>query len=325
MKKRVSIILMTTIFMLSMINLSSASDYPTKPITLIVPYSPGGISDFMGRAVGSAAKKYLGQPIIVINKPGAAGMLAFSELAQASPDGYTLGVDATSVWNTIEWEIANGRKPPFTQNDLIFLGSFTLTPALVVVPSNSPWKILNDLIKACKDKPDHYAFSTGGMYGGSHLPAEVLSRAVGIKTRYVPYKSGGEALSAVVGGHVDFSCQWPATSIPLYRGNKLKILAVQSDSRLKSIPDIPTVKELGIDAEWKTWVGISAPKKTPAPVVEKLQEAMKKVAEDKSFVEIVEGQGDHVHYMNSDELTRYCKWETERLKKILKQLAEEKK
>lgn len=144
----------------------------------------------------------------------------------------------------------------------------------------------------------------------SHLPIEIFARATGLKFRHVPYQGGGPCLSAVVGKHVDFAMQYPPTSLPLARGNKLRVLAVVGAKRLKSIPDIPAVKELGIDAEYYGWVGIMAPKNTPAPIVEKLREATKKVADDKSFIDMIEKPGDEVLFLNGDELTKWMEKES---------------
>ncbi len=302
-----------------------AADFPTRPITIINPNPPGGGHDVIGRSFAVVAEKHLGQPVVVVNKSGASSMIGMLAVVQAPPDGYTMGLDSTTTTNALEWEIANGRKPTFTRNDLVPIGCLTMNVPLVIVPFNSPWKTLNDLIRDCKAKPDFYAFCSGGLYGGSHLPAEVLMKATGIKARHVPYKGGGPCLSAITGEHVHFATQWPATSIPLARGNKLRILAVQDDRRLKSIPDIPTVKELGIDAEWGQWLGFSVTKNVPAPILEKLKGVVKKVAEDASFIKIVEDQGAEVYYMNSEDVIKYCEKETKEVAKVYKHLLEEKK
>ena len=300
-----------------------AADYPTRPITLINPFSAGGSLDVIGRAFASLAEKDLGQPVVVVNKAGASGMIGRVAALQALPDGYTLAIDATGGIVTIETEIASGRKPPYTRNDFIPLGSFTLSPTLVVVPFNSPWKTLDDLIKGCKAKPNYYALGSGAL--ATYMPAEVLMRATGITARHVPYKGGGPCINALVGGHIDFATQWPGVCVPLARGNKLRILAVQSDRRSKFVPEVPTVKELGIDAVWHQWVGISAPKKIPLPIVEKLKEVVKKVASDPTFINMIETQGDEVRYMSGEELAKYWDMESEKFAKLLKQLIEEKK
>jgi tripartite-type tricarboxylate transporter receptor subunit TctC len=315
-----------TMFLVFTNGFGMAADYPTKPITLINPNAPGGGHDVVGRAFASVAEKYLGQPVVVVNKPGASTLIGMFAVTQAAPDGYTLGLDSTTTTNALEWEIVNGRKTSFTRNDLVPIGCLTINVPLVVVPYNSPWKTLADLIRDCKTKPDFYAFCSGGLYGGSHLPAEVLMKAAGIKARHVPYKGGGPCLTALTGGHVDFATQWPATSIPLARGKKLRILAVQSDKRLKSIPDIPTTKEVGVEnAEWYQWLGLSAPKNVPGPILEKLKETVKKVAEDETFIKILENQGAEVDYMSAEEVTKLSEREAKEVAALYQELLKSKK
>jgi len=300
-----------------------AADYPTKPITLINPMPPGGTLDLQARAWTSIAEKYLGQPVVVVNKPGATGMVGTLAGAQAAPDGYTLTVGSVNLTNAIEWEIANGRKPPFTRHDFIPIGSFTMSPTLFIVPYDSPYKTLSDFIKDAKSKPGQLAYCSGGLYGMSHLPLEIFARAAGLSLRHVPYQGGGPCLSAVVGKHVEFAAQYPPTSLPLMRGNKLRVLAVIGAKRLKSIPDVPTVKELGVNAEYYGWVGILAPKNTPKPIVDKLREVTKKVAEDKAFIDMIEKPGDEVSFLDGDELAKYLDTESANIAKLDAELAKE--
>ena len=157
----------------------------------------------------------------------------------------------------------------------------------------------------------------------SHVPAELLMKAGGIKCRHVPHKGGAPALSAVVGGHVDFTTQFCPSTIPLYRGNKLRVLAVQSDRRLKSIPEVPSVKELGIDAEYQAWIGIMAPKGTPEPIVKKLREILATAVKDKTFIDTIETAGEVVHYMNHEELAKYWDEESGKIAKIWAQVRKE--
>ena len=301
-----------------------AADYPTKPITLINPFSPGGSHDMLGRAFASVAEKYLGQPVIVVNKPGASGQIGGLAGAQAAPDGYTLTENSASMTSAFEWEIAEGRKPSYTRHDFVNIIALNMSPPLVIVPFNSPWRTLADLINDCRAKPGHYAFSSGGLYSMSHIPTELLMKAVGITCRHVPYNGGGPAVTAVVGGHVDFATQFPSSSLPLAKGNKLRVLAVQGDKRLKSIPDVPSVKELGIGAEYYAWVGICVPVKTPNPIVEKLREVSKKVVEDKTYVDMIENLGDEVRYMTGDDLTKYWDAESERIAILYKDIIKKK-
>ena len=324
MKSALGVIVIFAISILGMAsNLASAADYPTRTVTIINPFAPGGTLDLQSRAFAAIAEKSMGQPFVVVNKPGATGMIGGLAGAQSAPDGYTLTVGSTAMTCALEWEIASGRKPPFGRRDFITIGSFTMSPTLVVVPYDSPWKTLEDLIKDARAKPGHYAFGSGGLYGMSHIPAEIFARALGLKFRHVPFSGGGPALSAIVGKHVDFGTQFPPTSLPLMEGKKLRVLAVQSDRRLKAIPDVPTVKELGFDAEYYAWVGILAPVKTPMPIVEKLREAAMKSVKDKTFIDAVEKPGDEIRFMNGDELANFWEIESEKVGRIWAQLVKE--
>ncbi len=305
---------------LVLVSTAPTADYPTKFINIFIPAPPGGSHDAMARTFASAAEKYLGQPIIAVNKPGAGGLTGTIATIQAPADGYTLFVDSTMTESFVEWERANGKKPPYELDAFIVLGSFTMSPAVVVTPFESPWSTLIEMIKDCKAKPNHYAFCSSGLYGGTHLPAELFMLAAGITARHVVFQGGGPCFNALVGKHVDFSTQWPSASIPLIRGKKLRALAILSDKRLKSMPDVPTAKELGIDAEWFQWLGISAPKNTPLPIIAKLREVVKQVAEDESFLKIVENTGDEVRYKNSEELAKFRIMEAEKLARLYKQL-----
>ena len=323
--KKMFILLVVTLTMAVGLGFSPvyAAEYPTRPVSLISVYPPGGFFEVPGRAFAAAAEKLLGKPVVILNKPGAAGMIGTVAGAQSAPDGYTLTMGCTTISCANEWELANGRKPLATREDFVLIGSYILSPTLISVPTNSPWKTLNDLIKDCKAKPGHYAFSSGGLYGMSHVPAELLMKAAGIQCRHVPHKGGSPALSAVVGGHVDFTTQFCPSTIPLYRGNKLRVLAVQSDRRLKSIPEVPSVKELGIDAEYQAWIGIMAPKGTPEPIVKKLREVLASAVKDKTFIDTIETAGEVVHYMNHEELAKYWDNETGKIAKIWAQIKKE--
>jgi tripartite-type tricarboxylate transporter receptor subunit TctC len=323
MRTQIKLFSIVIALFLGVVSGSIAADYPTKPITLINPMPPGGSLDLQARAFASLADKMLGQPVVVVNKPGATGMVGGLAGAQAAPDGYTLTVGSVNITNAVEWEIANGRKPPFTRNDFACIGAFTMSPPLLIVPADAPYKTLADFIADAKTKPGQMTFCSGGLYGMSHLPVEVFARAAGLKFRHVPYSGGGPCLSAVVGKHVDFGAQYPPTTLPIVRGNKLKVLAVIGAKRLKSIPNIPTMKELGIDAEYYAWVGILAPAKTPKPIVDKLREVTRKVAEDKAFIDMVEQPGDEVVFLNGDELAKYLETESAIISKLDAELVKE--
>jgi tripartite-type tricarboxylate transporter receptor subunit TctC len=301
-----------------------AADYPVKPISIICPSATGGSTDLLARIFASVAEKYLGQPAVVVNKPGAAGMVGSQEGANANPDGYTLTLDSSGMTSIIEWEIANGRKPLVTRDDFVPIGSWTKSPTVVLVPSKSPWNTLADLTKDLKAKPNQYAFCSAGYVSPTHVCVELLLNAIGTKARHVPHQGGGPCVIALTGGHIDFACQFPSSSISLIQGNKLRGLAVLSDKRLKALPEIPTCKELGVDVQYYMYNGLLAPQKTPMPIVQKLREVTKKVVEDPSFIERVEKAGEEVRPMIGDDLTQYVKYEMDMYAKLSKQLVKEK-
>ncbi len=303
-----------------------AADFPTRPITIIIPVAPGGARDLQCRAFAAVAEKFLGKSFVVINKPGAQGMIGMQAGAQAAPDGYTLTGISTSDTSAQEWELANGRKPAVrTRDDFALLGTFTVSPDLIVVPYNSPWKTLADLIKDVKEKPGQYAFSSDGMYNATHLGAELFIRTADLKVRHVPYPGGGPAVAALVGNHVDFGCPSISSSLYLVRGNKLRVLAVQGDKRSRLLPDVPSVKELGYDAAFYGYQGIAAPLKTPKPIVERLREIVTKATQEKAFIDIIEGQGNEVTHLKGEEMVKYLDYESPMLAKIIKLIKEDEK
>ena len=303
----------------------AAADYPTKPISIICPMAAGGEGDLHARAFASSAEKILGQPVVVVNKTGAAGMIGLQTCANAAPDGYTLCLGSNNFLLPIEWEISEGRKPLATLNDFVSVGAFGQGLFVIAVPYNSPWKTLADLIQDGKAKPGHYIFCSGGINHPSHIAVEMLMKVAGVKFRHVPYTGGAPAVAALVGNHAALGAMSFTASYPLMQGNKVRILAVTTPARYKVSPDIPTLRDFGIDYEWVTLSVIWAPKKTPKPVLEKLEGVIKKVTDDKSFIKTLEKPGSDVIFKGSDEVNRFMKTESERFAGLFKQLTEEEK
>ncbi len=306
---------------------AGAADFPTKPITAIVTVAPGGSNDLQTRAFASVAEKILKQPIVVVNKAAASGMVGLMSGAQAAPDGYTLTTASMSELCMLEWELANNRKPEASLKDFIPIGAFTVSPLMIAVPVNSPWKTIDDLIKDAKAKPGQYAYASGGLNRIAHINTELFSQALGLKFRHVPYSGGGPAVTAIVGGHESFASVTPSSSVPLIKGNKMRALAVQGDARSKFLPNVPTLKEaVGIDAGLPQVVGLGVPKNTPMPIVEKLRAVVKRVCQDPSFINVIEGQGDEVDFVSGDQFGKITDSASLKVSKLFKQLiAEDKK
>ena len=318
------VLTMVIIFIACMSNSPvAAADYPTKPISIICPMAAGGEGDLHARAFASSAEKILGQPVVVVNKTGAAGMIGLQTCANAAPDGYTLCLGSNNFLLPVEWEVSEGRKPLATLNDFISVGAFGQGLFVIAVPYNSPWKTLSDLINDGKAKPGHYIFASGGINHPSHIAVEMLMKVAGVKFRHVPYTGGAPAVAALVGNHAALGAMSFTAAYPLMQGSKVRILAVTTPARYKVSPDISTLKDFGIDYDWVTLSVIWAPQRTPKPVLEKLEEVVKKVTEDKSFVKTLEKPGSDVVFKSGDEVNKFMKGESERFAKLFKQLTDE--
>ncbi len=302
-----------------------AEEYPARPITLINPLPPGGTLDLQGRAFAAVVEKYLGKPMVVVNKIGAAGAVGSLTVAQAKPDGYTLGLGWSAQTALIINEIIEGRKPSFTADDFIVLGRFTDSSPVFLVPFNSPWKTMKQALEEIKAHPNTYSFSSGGIQSISHLPMEALIVEMGLKLRHVPFQGGGPAFTALIGGHVLCSAQFPGTSLPKIKAKQLRVLASFSESRLKNYEEVPTFKELGYNVFHSSWVGMVAPKGTPAPIVERLRALVKQVTSDPVFVDVIEKAGDEVDYADAETTRKAWGTEYERLQKLLSRMEKEKK
>ena len=302
-----------------------AQDYPSKSITLINPLPPGGTLDLQARAFAALAEKYLGKPMVVVNKIGAAGAVGSLTAAQAKPDGYTLCLGWSAQTALIINEILQDRKPSFTIDDFIVLGRFTDSSPVFLVPANSPWKTMKEALDDIKAHPNTYSFSSGGIQSISHLPMEALIAETGVKLRHVPFQGGGPAFTALIGGHVQCSSQYPGTSLPKIKAKQLRALAAFSEKRLTNYEDVPTFKELGMNVFHSSWVGLVAPKGTPAPIVEKLRKLVKQVTSDPAFIDVIEKAGDEVDYADAEATRKAWGREYDRLKKLLERQPKEKK
>ena len=289
-----------------------AQEFPTKPVTLIIPFGPGGASDLTARAFVGAAHEYLGQPVIIQLKPGGGGAIASDIVAKAAPDGYTLLMGGTGP-NTALPAIEGRSRGP---EDLAAACRINYNASLVLVPANAPYKTMQELIQYAKANPDKLRFGHTGLWGAGDLQWKQIQMKTGIKAKIIPYDGGGEALIGLLGGHIDVSCLYPTQSTPHIKAGKLRALAVTDSKRDPDFPDVPTLREAGIDVISIIWKGALAPKATPRPIIDKLALAFKKMSEDKSSVAMIRQLGDNFHYMGPDELTKFWKEEFEACKEI---------
>jgi tripartite-type tricarboxylate transporter receptor subunit TctC len=261
---------------------AAAQDYPNRPITVIVPFAAGGPTDTVTRLVGQSMSKTLGQPIIVENAGGAGGTIGVEKVAKAKPDGYTLLLMHIGI-STSPSLYRNLRYDPV--KDLDPVGLVTDVPMTLIGKKDFPPKDMKELITYVKANKDKVTYANAGVGAASHLCGMLLMSAIGTDVTTVPYKGTGPAMTDLIGGQVDFMCDQTTNTTPQIKGGKVKAYAVTTKTRVKSLPDLPTMEESGLKGfEVGIWHGIWAPHGTPKPAVDKLVAALQKALKDPAVV-----------------------------------------
>lgn len=300
----------------------AAAEYPDKPIKLIVSYNPGGATDFQARIVTMMSQKYLGQPIVIINKPGAGGLVGWNWfVTDASKDGYDLV--SYNMPHFIAQSIVFPKKAKYNIRNMEPIGNWGTDPAVLVVPKDSPFNSAKDLVDYAKKNPGKVTFSGAGKFVGHHIALLQLEKAAGIKTTYVPHTGGVPALIAVIGGEV--MAGFNNTSDAFRSKERLKILAVADVERNSFIPDVPTLKEAGYDVDdtSNNFRGVAAPQGTPPAILGKLADAFVKMYKDKQVVGKMEQTGCGIKVIPRDQLKEMWKKQEAYLKDVLKDLVQE--
>ena len=288
--------------------------YPTRPITVVAPFPPGGVADLTARPVAAAMEKVLKNPVGVVNKTGAAGAVGMQFVATSKPDGYTLLLALSSISIIPEADKLFGRPPAFTVDQFAPIALISADPTILVVPADKPWKTARDFIEDAKKRPGQISFSSSGVYGTLHMAMELLSHAAGVKLRHVPYGGAGPALTAILGGHVDALASGPAVVLPHIKSGKLRPLAGWGDKRVAALPGVPTFRELGYpDAEFYIWAGLFAPKGTPEPVLAKLRDALRGAVADPDFKAAMDKLETPVAFKQGAEFQKFFDADAKRL------------
>ena len=258
--------------------------WPAKPIRLIVPFTPGGVTDTSGRLIAEHLGKRLGQQVIVDNKPGASGNIGTSLAKAAAPDGYTLllGFDGTMVINPHVFA-----KIPFdTLKDFVPVGKIGNATLILVAHPDVPAKTLTEVIALSKSRPDGLSYGTSGTGGTPHIAGELLKMRTGANLVHVPYKGGGQAMTDVLGGNIPLVYTAVAGAHGHVKSGKLRPIAVSSAQRTTALPDVPTFIESGVpDFVVDSWVGLLAPAKTPEAIVKQLNSELNAVLNDPVVLE----------------------------------------
>ena len=314
-KHRISALLAMAILATSVGSVAHAqASYPVKPIRLIVPLAPGGGGDIVARQIAAGASEILGQPMVVDNKPGGSTIIGTSDAARAAPDGYTLLMATSS-------HVVNPgiRQLPFDAvKDFVGVSLVATTPALLVVPPNFPANTVQELIDLAKKQPGVLTFGSSGIASSPHLSGELFNLKAGTDIRHVPYKGMGPALTDLIGGHVSMVFSSAVSAMPLVQSGKLKAIATTGPKRSKAFGDMPAIAETLSGYQSQIFYVILAPAGTPPAILDKLNQAISKVATTPDFVEKIVQTGGEVIAGSPQEAIQFIADQVAEYKDLIK-------
>jgi len=292
--------------------------YPARPITLVVPFPPGGVGDLVGRPLAASMEKTLKQSVVVTNRSGAAGAVGNAAVANAKPDGYTVLAAITSVSIIPEADKLFNRPPAYTLNQLAPVALVSADPVFVVVHSSLPVKSIKELVQLAKSKPNQISYSSSGIYGALHVPTEMFAHAAGIKMRHVPTTGGGPALTTLLGGHVELSTGGTAAIEAHVKSGRLRALAGTGAKRHPGMPDVPTLKELGYDVEYYLWWGMMTPAGMPEAASRTLRDAVRQASADGDFKNAMAKLNTGIQYLDAPEFQKFLDTDAARMAAAVK-------
>lgn len=288
--------------------------FPARPIQMIVPFPPGGVADITGRPTAQVMGRLLRQTVVVVNKPGAGGSVGAAQAARAAPDGYTILMALSSVSVLPVADRLQGRPPAYELDQLAPIALISADPTVLVVGADGPYRTLKDLVEAARARPGTINYGSSGVYGTLHVAMEIFAGAAGIRLFHIPYQGGGPAVAALLGGQIDCLASGPAAAIGQIKGGKMRALAVWGDKRLASLPDVPSMAELGYDATFYIWSGLFAPAATPAPVMAILRDAVKRTVAEPDFKEAMAKVETPIAWLDAPEFKAFLARDAERLR-----------
>lgn len=299
----------------------AADAYPSHAITLINPFPPGGAADVIGRPLAAALEPIVKQPVVIETKAGAAGAVGAQVAASAKPDGYTLLLHITSISGFAEVDKLFGRTPKFTRADFIPIARFVADPCVIVVNDKQPYKSLAEFTADAKKRPDEILFSSSGLYGALHIPMALYMKAAGdLKLRHLPTNGGGPALTALLGNNSQALASSISACMPQIKAGKVRPLAMFGGERSKALPDVPTMKELGYNIEYYLWVGMFAPKGTPAEAINVMRASADKAAHTDLFKTAIANLGQDLGYQDQAEFAKFWDADAARIEGAVREI-----
>jgi tripartite-type tricarboxylate transporter receptor subunit TctC len=294
--------------------------YPSRAITFINAFPPGGVTDVVTRPLAAVMEAAVRQPVVIETKAGAAGAVGAQVAANAKPDGYTLLSHITSISGFAEVDKLFGRPPKFTRADFIPLARLVADPCVLIVNSQQPYKTLKDFVDDANKRPNEIIFSSSGLYGALHIPMALFLKATGLKLRHLPTNGGGPALTALLGNNSQALVSSVSASLAQIKAGQLRPLASFGGQRSKVLPDVPTMKEQGYNLEYYLWVGLFAPKGTPETIVTQLRGIIDKAAHSDAFKTALTNLGQDLDYQDQAEFAGFWDEDAKRIEDAIKQI-----
>ena len=297
-----------------------AQAYPARPISLVVPFPPGGVADIVARPVAEALSRELGQPVVIENKPGAGGGIGMGAVANAKPDGYTLLMALSSLTVIPEADAILGRSPMFALGDLRPVARYTADPTVLAVRAESPWRTVQDFVDDAKKRPGVIAYGSSGNYGTMHVPMEILAQSAGIQLNHIPFTGAGPAVVALLGGQIDAVSSGPSTVLQHIKAGKLRALAHWGTAKLAALPEVPSLREAGFAADYAQWSGLFVPAGVPDAVAQRLRGAARAAAQDARVKEVIGNAGSPVLYLDTPEFEKYVQDDARKMADVVRRM-----
>lgn len=275
--------------------------WPSRNITMIVPFAPGGMADLAARPAAQALEKILGRPVVVDNRGGAGGALGAAAVAKSEPDGHTILLTLNALVIAPEAAMALNVPPSYEVDQFVPVAQVLSEPNIMVVHASSPWKTLKDLVDDGKKRPGEITYGSSGNYGPSHLATETFTGAAGIKFQHVPYRGVGPAITALIGQQVEVVSTTAGTVMSHIEAGTLRALGVMSLERLRTLPNVPTLREAGYEVESQVWAGLFVRRGVPETVIQRLRSAMQEVMRDPTVTTVFENAGAQPAYLDAPE------------------------
>jgi tripartite-type tricarboxylate transporter receptor subunit TctC len=279
--------------------------WPERPITMIVPFPPGGVADTVARPIAEALARELKQPVVVENKAGAGGALGIGLAARAPADGYTVLLSLSSISILPEADAVLNRKPAYTLDQFKPIARFTADPTVLVVRADAPWHTLQEFVADMKKQPGRFNYGSSGNYGTMHVPMEMLKSSAGFRMTHIPYTGAGPAIIALLAGQIDAIASGPSTVVQQIQAGKLRPLAHWGEQPLAALPGVPSLAQSGYPVRFAQWSALFVPSKTPDDVVQKLRAAAARAAADPTVRQVVGKAGSPIEYLDAPEFQTY--------------------